>query len=467
MKKTKIITSLGPASNTVDVFEKMVLNGANCARINFSHATEEEKMQAVETVKEVRKRTGINVGILYDTKGPEFRNGVLENNEITLKEGKTIRVVKEEVIGNEERFSVNHPNAIDSLEVGNIILLENGLMKIEVISKENDGVTCKIINGGVLGNKKSLSVPGVKLDIPFISEQDKEDIIYACNHDGNFIALSFVSCVEDVLEAKKIIREQNREDMQIISKIESMTGIENLEAIVEESDGIMVARGDLGVEVPMTMLPIYQKEIIKTCREKGKICIVATEMLESMKKSARPTRAEVSDVANAVLDGTDAVMLSGETTTGKFPVETVSFMANICKDAEKNYTNSFDYKKKIGITETIAASVIEATKDLNIKAVVASSISGYSAKKISNLKPNANILATCTSEEVACSLALNYGVQTCIVPICNSTDEVVELGKEKAKEVFNLNKEDKIIITGGFPNNSEKRVTNFMKIEEI
>ena len=467
MKKTKIITSLGPASYIPDVFEQMVLNGANVARINFSHATEEEKQKDVETVKEVRKRTGIHVGILYDTKGPEFRNGMLENDEINLVEGKTIRVVKEEVLGNEERFSVNHPSAIDSLEVGNVILLENGLMKMTVISKEEDGVTCRIDNGGVLGNKKSLSAPGVKLDIPFISEQDREDIIYACNHDGDFLALSFVSCVEDVLEARQILKEQNREDLKIISKIESMTGIENLEAIVEESDGIMVARGDLGVEVPMTMLPIYQKQIIKTCREKGKICIVATEMLESMKKSARPTRAEVSDVANAVLDGTDAVMLSGETTMGKFPAETVAYMAQICEDTEKYYNNNFDYNQKVGITETIAASVIESTNDLDIKVVVASTISGYSARKISNLRPTSIILATCTSEEVARSLALNYGVHSCIVPVCNSTDEVVDIAKEKAKEIFKLKEEDKIVITGGFPNNSDKRVTNFLKIEEI
>lgn len=467
MKKTKIITSLGPASSSPEIFEKMVLAGANCARINFSHATLEEKEMVVETVKEVRKRTGINVGILYDTKGPEFRNGMLENDEIRLIEGQNIRIVKEDVLGNEERFSVNHPSAINSLEIGSIILLENGLMKIEVISKEDDGVTCKILNGGVLGNKKSLSVPGIKLDIPFISEEDKEDIIYACNNCGDFLALSFVSCVEDVLAVKAIIKEQNREDIQIISKIESMTGIENLDAILEESDGVMVARGDLGVEVPMTMLPIYQKQIIKRCREKGKICIVATEMLESMKKSARPTRAEVSDVANAVLDGTDAVMLSGETTTGKFPVETVTYMAQICKDVEKFYNKQFTYKKKVGITETIASSVIEATKDLEIKVVVASTISGYCAKKISNLKPDSMILATCTSENIACSLALNYGVYSCIVPLCNNTDEIVEIGKEKAKELFNLNEGDKIIITGGFPNNTEKRVTNFMKIEEI
>ena len=346
MKKTKIICSIGPSSCSPDVMEQMVRNGMNVARINFSHATTEEKEGVVASVKEVRQRTGANIGILYDTKGPEFRSGMLENDEITLKEGNTIRVVKEDVLGNEERITVNHPQALDSLKVGDIILLENGLMKIEVISADNDGgVTCKIINGGVLGNKKSLSVPGVHLDIPFISEQDREDIIYACNHDGDFLALSFVSTKDDVLEAKEILKEYNREDLKIISKIESTTGIDNIDSIIEVSDGIMVARGDLGVEAEMEDLPILQKMIIKKCREQGKVAVVATEMLESMKKSARPTRAEVSDVANAVLDGTDAVMLSGETTTGKFPVETVSYMANICEHTEgsAHFRGLFDY----------------------------------------------------------------------------------------------------------------------------
>lgn len=467
MKKTKIICSIGPASNEPDVMEKMVLAGMNVARINFSHATEEEKKQVVSSVHEVRKRTGFNIGILYDTKGPEFRSGKTLNGEIKLVTGKDIRIVKEEVLGTEERFSVNHPQAIDNLEVGSVVLLENGLMKIVVKSVEEDGVTCTIVNGGVLGDKKSLSVPGVKLDIPFISEVDKNDIIYACEHEGDFLALSFVSCVEDVLAAKEILKEHGREDLKIISKIESMTGIENLDSIVEESDGIMVARGDLGVEVPMTMLPIYQKQIIKKCREAGKICIVATEMLESMKKGARPTRAEVSDVANAVLDGTDAVMLSGETTTGHSPIETVDFMASICRDTEEYYNHQFDYVEKVGITESIASSVVECSRVMDVKVIVASTVSGYSARRISNLKPNSYVLATCTTKEVAQSLALNYGVYTTIVPVCDSTDEVINTGIEKAKEMFKLNPKDKIIITGGLPVTSEKRVTNFMKIEEI
>lgn len=468
MKKTKIICSIGPASTAQEVMCKMVEVGMNVARINFSHATMEERKAVVESVHKVREMTKKNIAILYDTKGPEFRNGMLENDEITLVEGKTIRLVKETVLGNEERISVNHPQAIDNLKVGSIVLLENGLMKIEVVSVEEDGVTCKIINGGVLGNKKSLNAPGVKLDIPFISDVDREDIIYACEHEGDYIALSFVSCKEDVLAAREILKEYNREDMKVISKIESTTGVENLDSIIDVSDGIMVARGDLGVEVPMQQLPRYQKEMIQRCREKGKFVVVATEMLESMKKSARPTRAEVSDVANAVLDGTDAVMLSGETTVGKFPVEVVRYMAEICRDTEEYY--DYDYKfaseREVDITETIADSVVEAASVLDIKLIIASTVSGDTARRISNLKPRCLILAATNSEKVARSLALNYAVYPTIVPASESTDEVVAIAKEKAKEVMGIQSGDIIAITGGFPKNGAK-TTNLLKIEEV
>ena len=469
MKKTKIICSIGPASTNPDVMEKMVNAGMNVARINFSHATLEEKQAVVASVKEVRKRTGSNVGILYDTKGPEFRNGMLENDEITLVEGNTIRVVKENVLGNSERFSVNHPQAIDSLQVGNVILLENGLMKMEVISCEEDGVTCKIVNGGILGNKKSLSVPGVHLDIPFISDVDREDIIYACKNDGDFLALSFVSTEKDVLEVREILSENNREDLKIISKIESTTGIDNIDSIINVSDGIMVARGDLGVEAEMEDLPILQKMIIKKCREQGKVAVVATEMLESMKKSSRATRAEVSDVANAVLDGTDAVMLSGETTVGKFPVETVSYMANICEHTEKNadFRRNFDYKKRIGLTQTISTCVVESAEMLNSKLIVAATVSGFTARKISNLKPNCPVLAACPDDRVCRSLALNFGVYTTHVPVLGTTDEVIDEAVKKAKEFMNLEKGDTVIVTGGFPNTGVTKTTNLMKIEEI
>ena len=469
MKKTKIICSIGPASCSPDVMEKMVYAGMNVARINFSHATLEEKQGVVDAVKEVRKRTGENIAILYDTKGPEFRNGMLENGEINLVEGKTIRIVKEDVLGNEERFSVNHPKAIDCLKIGDVILLENGLMKIEVISVEDDGVTGKIIAGGVLGNKKSLNVPGVTLDIPFISDADREDMIYACLHDGDFIALSFVNCRDDVLQAREIFKQYGREDLKVISKIESTAGFDNLDEILEVSDGVMVARGDLGVEVPLQRLPIYQKSIIKRCREYGKICIVATEMLESMKKNVRPTRAEVSDIANAVLDGTDAVMLSGETTTGNHPIEVVRYMAEICENAEQyyDYDDAFDSVRDIDITETIAKSVVDSSSLLDVKIIVAATMSGYSARKISNLKPNSLILATCPTPSVARSLALNWGVYARVVNVYDSTDEIVADAKVKATEFLNLSNGDIIVITGGFPNNSTTKKTNFMKIEEI
>lgn len=469
MKKTKIICSIGPASCNTEVMTKMVEVGMNVARVNFSHATIEERESVVKTVKEVRKITGQNIAILYDTKGPEFRNGMVKNGEIKLEEGKTIRVVKENVLGDEERFSVNHPQAIDSLEVGSVILLENGLMKIEVISKEEDGVTCKILNGGVLGNKKSLNVPGAHLDIPFISEQDKEDIIYACQHEGDFLALSFVSTREDVLAAKEILKKYNREDLKIISKIESTTGIENLESIIEESDGIMVARGDLGVEVPMEQLPVIQKMMVQKCREFGKTVIVATEMLESMKKNVRPTRAEVSDVANAVLDGADAVMLSGETTTGKFPVEVVRYMGNICENTEKfyDYDREFGFKRNPDTTEAIASSVVSCAETLETKAIVTCTTSGYSAKKVSNLKPKNIIIATCPSEQVVRSLALSWGVYPALVPLYNNTDDIVKSAKEKAVEMLDLKDGDHIIITGGFHIENKERTTNFLKVEQI
>lgn len=464
MKKTKIICSIGPSSYSPEVMREMVLNGMNVARINFSHATIEERKEVVSSVKEVRRQTGKNVAILYDTKGPEFRGGVMENDSINLVEGKTIRVVKEECLGTEERFSVNHKTAIDSLDVGNIILLENGLMKIEVISKEEDGVTCKIISGGVLGNKKSLSVPGVKLDIPFISDVDKEDIIYAIEHEADFIALSFVSTKEDVLEVRKILEEYNSEVL-LISKIESMAGIENIKEILEVSDGVMVARGDLGVEVPMEELPFLQKLIINEARRQGKIAVVATEMLESMKKNARPTRAEVSDIANAVTDGADAVMLSGETTTGKYPKETVKYMGDICENAEKYLEKCVNFdnvpKDEIG---AISSSVVESANVLNSKLIVAATMSGQTARIISNLRSDNLILANCTSEKVARSLALNFGVYPKVTKVFDTTDEIVNDAIVNAKEFADLQSGDYVIITGGFPKNSS---TNFMRIEKI
>ena len=471
MKKTKIVCSIGPASNEPDVMEKMVRAGMNVARINFSHATIEEREKACASVREVRKRTGMNVAILWDTKGPEFRCGIMENDAIELVPGETIDIVKETVTGTKERFSVNHPSAIDSLNVGDIILLENAKMKLEVIAKYEDRVTCKIIDGGVLGNRKSMSVPGIKLDIPYVSDVDREDIIYACEHGGEFLAISFVSTKEDVLEVKEILKEHGREDLQIICKIESALGIENLEDILSVSDGVMVARGDLGTEVPSEMVPIYQKQMINTCRRLGKISIVATEMLETMMSSdnIRPKRAETSDIANAVLDGTDAVMLSGETTIGKHPVETVAAMASICETTEKyaSFDYAFDIESLDNITKSIASNVVLSTDVLGAKLICAATISGRTARVISNLKPDAPILALCTDEKTGRRLALNWGVYSSTLPFLDTTDEVLIQSVEKAKEFMELNKGDLIVITGGFPNTDTKRITNLMKIEEI
>ena len=468
MKKTKIICSIGPASTNPSIMCEMVKNGMNVARINFSHATLEERENVVSSVKKVREMTGLNVAILYDTKGPEFRNGMLENDEINLVEGKTIRVVKDYVLGNEERFTVNHPSAIDSINIGDTILLENGLMSMDVISKEEDGITCKITSGGVLGNKKSLSVPGVQLDMPFISKQDEEDIIYACEHEGDFLALSFVSTKEDVLQAKEILKKHNREDMKVIAKIESRTGIMNLDSIVEVVDGVMVARGDLGVEAAMEDLPILQRKIIESCRKHGKFCIVATEMLESMKKNMRPTRAEVSDVANAVINGTDAVMLSGETTMGKYPIETVKYMAKICENTEKylNYKINNNYIDKT-IKGAIATNVVETASLLDAKLIVATTMSGKTPVSVSNLRPKCLVLATCPDEKVARSLALDWAVYPVVTNVFKSTDEIVNDAKEKAIEFMNLEQNDIILITGGFYKDGKSRETNFMKIEKI
>lgn len=468
MKKTKIICSIGPASRKYEVMKSMVENGMNVARINFSHADLTEKKETVELVKKINKELKTNVGILYDTKGPDFRTGVVENDEINLKEGKTIRIVKDDIVGTDEAITVNYKEALNNINIDDIILLEDGLMKLLVVDKDKKGLTCSIIVGGILGSRKGINVPGVDLDMPFISEQDKEDILYACHHDGDFIALSFVSSKEDILAVKEILEQENS-SMQIISKVESNTAISNIDEIIEYSDGIMVARGDLGVEVPMKELPIIQKKIIEKCRKAGKFCIVATEMLASMYKNARPTRAEVTDIANAVLDGTDAVMLSGETTTGKYPIEAVRYMAEIVENTEKylDYENIVKPEYEADITDTIARSVVDASNMLDVKVIVAATLSGLTAKKISNLRPKTIILAACPTEKVAHLLSLRFGVYTTLLPVYESTDDMVEEAINKTKDFMDLKENDLIVVTGGFPNNAPIKSTNFLKIEKI
>jgi len=469
IKKTKIICSIGPATETEEVLTNLALEGMNVVRINFSHGNYIEYKKRVELVEKIRKKTGYHIGILYDTKGPDFRTLEMENNGVELIEGKKIRIVKESVLGNSERISVNYKNVISKLKKGDIILFDDGLMSVKVISAEKDGVTCQVINGGILSSRKGVATPGISLDVPFLSEQDKKDIEFACANGGDFLALSFVTCKKDVEDVKKLLKANGRSDMKIISKVESKTAMDNLDEIVEASDGIMVARGDLGVELPMQELPILQKLMIQKCREQGKFCIVATEMLASMYTSSRPTRAEVSDIANAVLDGCDAVMLSGETTIGKHPVEAVRYMSDICKQAEEfyDYGYEYEYNHDKAITAAVAKAVIASISELNAKAIVVPTMGGHSARVMSNLKPEPIIIATCPNEKVARGLALNFGVYCTVVPIIDEFGEIIKVAREESTKILKLKKKDVIVITGGIHQESEVNQTNFLKIEEI
>lgn len=469
MKKTKMICGIGPATQKWEVFKTIIENGANVVRVNFSHATMEERKTTEDLVARARKELNANVGILFDTKGPDLRTCNFENDSIDFIEGNNIRIVKEAVIGNKDRISFNYPQVIDNLKVGNTILLNDGFVRLEVISVEDDGVTCKILDTATLSSRRGTNIPGVDLNIPFISQEDEDDIKYACDHNGDFLGISFVSSADDVRAARELLKKYGRPDMLILSKIETAKAIENIDSIIDETDGIIVARGDLSVEVPFVQVPILQKEILRKCREKGKICIVATEMLKSMCKNSRPTKAELTDISTAVFDGADAVWLSDETTIGAHPDLASQYLGEICEVAEGHYG---EYCTKYNVEGThemhdlIARGVVSAAEDLDVKVIVAATMSGFTAQKISNLKPDAYILAPVPDERTARKLVLNWGVYPVVVGEYDSTDEVVADGIAKAKEFIKLNKGDKVIITGGFPNNG-KKTTNFMKIEEI
>jgi len=467
VKKTKIISTIGPASDTVEIMSKMVNNGMDCARINLSHATEEGMLKTLEVIREVRKITKIPVAVMYDTKGPEFRTLKFQDGGVTLKKGDTIKISKTCILGNEKEFGVNHSKAIDYIKVGHKVLIDNALLELVVIRKEEDFVELKALGDGKIQNNKTINVPGVDLQLNFMSEADKKDIAFAAKHACDYLALSFVNTKDDVLEARKTIQKAGG-DALIISKIESRKGIDNLDDIIDESDGIMVARGDLGVEVPLEELPMLQKNIIKKCRQKGKFAIVATEMLASMYENPRPTRAEVSDIANAILDGTDCVMLSGETTIGKYPIQSVKIMNKICKYVEStiDYSKHIAYIGSIGTSDTIAKLVTEAVEYSDIKLIVTTTMTGFTARKISNLRPNTTILACCPSNHIAEKVLLNFGVKPVVTEIYESTDKMVENSRKIAKKEFNLKDGDLIVVTGGFPL-GKARTTNYLRIVEI
>lgn len=469
MRKTKMICGIGPATQDWEVFKQLVENGMNVVRVNFSHATLEERAMDEELTYRARKELGKHVAILYDTKGPDLRTCKFENNEINFVVGNTIRIVKEDVIGNKDRISFNYPQVIDGLKVGTTILLNDGFVRLEVISVEADGVTCKILDDAVLTSRRGVNIPGIDLNIPFVSEDDEEDIKYACEHDGDFLGISFVSSADDVRAARELLKKYGKPGMPILSKIETAKAIENIDAIIEETDGIIVARGDLSVEVPFIEVPILQKQIIKKCREKGKVCIVATEMLKSMCKNSRPTKAELTDVSTAVFDGADAVWLSDETTIGAHPDLASKYLGEIAEIAEKHYNEyatKYEVKTSDIGSDVIAKSVVEAAKSDSIKLIVAPTMSGYTARKISNLKPDTLILALCPNENVARSLVLNAGVYPVVTKIYNNADELLDGAKEEARKFMNFNKGDNIVITGSYPTVQDKH-TNLMKIEEM
>lgn len=467
VKKTKVICSIGPASNSVEVMSDMVEMGMDCARINLSHASRPDILKTIDVVREVRGICNVPVAIMYDTKGPEFRTLKFNKGSINIKMGDTIRMSKSCILGSKEEFGVNHSDAIDLINVGDKVLIDNALLELKVIAKKEDYVELEALDDGIIADNKTINVPGVHLQLDFMSDVDKSDIIFAAKHSCDYLALSFVNSREDVIEARKIIEEAGG-DALIISKIESRMGISNLDEIIDESDGIMVARGDLGVEVPLEELPMLQKKIVRKCREKGKFAIVATEMLASMYDSPRPTRAEVSDVANAILDGTDCVMLSGETTVGKYPVHAVEIMSRICEYVEStiDYTKHVAYKRTMSVSDTISKLVVDAVECTDIKLIVATTLTGFTARMISNFRPNSIIMACCPSNHIAQKVVLNFGVKAIITDIYENTDEMVENARQMAQWEFNLKKGDLIVVTGGFPL-GKSRTTNYLRIVEI
>ncbi len=471
MKKTKIICSIGPSTQTWEAFKGLVEAGMNVARINFSHATLEERAIDEALVKRANEELKTDIAILYDTKGPDLRTCAFQDDKIELIAGNTIRIVEEEIEGTKDAICFNYRGILKSIEIGMEILIDDGFYRlvVEDIDDANGGITCRILNGGIIKSRRGVCIPGIKLDIPYISEQDEADIQYACEHDGDFLAISFVNSKEDIEAVRALCKKYGKETMQIISKVETQYAMDHLDEIVEASDVIMIARGDLGTETGVEKLPLYQQMMIDKCHAKGKRVIMATQMMYSMKTNIRPTNAEVTDVANAVITGCDAIMTSDETTIGNYPVETIKTMAQICETVESYnvYKDEYKVSRTKDITSVIANSVVTASKELNAKVIVAATMSGYTAKQMSNLRPNAFVLAACPTHETARSLALSYGVYTTIVPIYNSPDEVVADAKIQAQKLMDLQKGDAIIVTGGFPNNTQNRTTNFMKIEEI
>ena len=472
MKKTKIICTLGPASDNETVLANLIDAGMNVARLNFSHGTHEEHAKKIAMIKNVRDEKKVPLPIMLDTKGPEFRIKTFASGKITLKEGAPFIFTTEDIVGDKTRVSVSFEGICDQMFPGDKILLNNGLIVFEVVKVEKPNVYCKTIIGGEISNRKSMFFPDKQLEMTYLSEQDKADLKFGVEQGVDFVACSFVSKAQDIIDVRNWLRECGSDDgeIEIIAKIESRTGVNNLDTIVEVCDGIMVARGDLGVEVPFEELPNIQKSIIKACRVHGKRSITATEMLESMIKQPRPTRAEISDVANAVYDGSSAIMLSGETAAGAYPVEAVKAMAKIARQAEAN-TNYIAYIKESDyhiekLSEALAHSACTLAQDIGANVIVVCTRTGGTAKTVSRFRPMIDIIGMTTDERAYRKLALSWGVIPVMSEEFYSVDVLFHYAKRAAMQTGLVKKDDKIVLTGGTPNGKSGN-SNLINVETV
>lgn len=471
MRKTKIICTIGPASTDEEVLRGMCQAGMNVARLNFSHGTHEEQEVKVNHIKKVREELGLPIAIMLDTKGPEYRIRTFKNGKVTIEDGAEFTFTTREVEGDEHMVSVSYAGLAQEMNPGDRILVNNGLLIFEVVSTTDTDVICKTIAGGVMSDRKSMSFPNKVLKQAYLSEQDKQDMLFGIKHGVDFFACSFVSCRQDLLDVQAFLDANGGEDIELIAKIENQAGIDNIEEICQSCGGIMIGRGDMGVEIPFEDLPAVQKKLITKCRLMGKRVITATEMLESMITNPRPTRAEISDVANAVYDGTSAIMLSGETAAGKYPVLTVETMSRIAEKTEQSisYDNRFRNNNTFRIkntTDAISHATCGMAIDIGADAIAVCTMSGRTARMVSRFRPPVDIVGMTTNERSWRKLALSWGVVPAMSEVYDSTDVMFFAAKKMTCQCLGLKEGDKIVITGG-QSYGFKSSTNLIKIETI
>ena len=470
MRKTKIICTIGPACSDEATLREMMLAGMNVARLNFSHGTHEDHKEKIDLIKRLRDELDLPVAIMLDTKGPEYRIRKFENDKVFLNVGDEFVFTTEETVGNEHRVSVTYKGLAHDLDVGDTILLNNGLLSFEVTKIEGGEIYTVVREGGELSNNKSMAFPGKVLKQIYLSEQDKADMLFGIENDVDFIACSFVSMKQDLLDVHEFLNAHGGQDIDLIAKIENQTGVDNIEEICDECGGIMIGRGDMGVEIAFEKLPAIQKNIITKCRLLGKRVITATEMLESMIRSPRPTRAETSDVANAIYDGTSAIMLSGETAAGAYPVLALKTMAKIAEETEKGIDYAYRFRSSDFVIKNTVDAISHATVgmaiDVGAKALAVCSLSGQTVRMVSRFRAPVDILGLTTSEKSRRQLALSWGVTPKVAEKFDSTDVLFYSARLTARDTFKLQKGDTIVTTGGMTNGTSGN-TNLIKIDKI